>query len=126
MLLFGIFAALGLTLAATGIYGVLSHHVALQTRDIGVRLAIGARPRRVLGTVLMEGLALAGIGAGCGVAGTIVLGRAMRGLLFGITELDPATYVIALGALFLAAAIGCYFPARAAMRIGPLIALRQE
>jgi predicted permease len=126
MFLLAAFGALALILAATGIYGVLSHQVAAQTREIGIRLAIGASPGSVLKMEFRRGMTLVIIGA---VAGTVVafaFARVMRTLLFGITQSDPVSYALAVLTLAAAAALACYVPARRAMRVDPMTALRHE
>ncbi len=126
MLLLAAFAGIGLILAAAGIYGMLLHHVALQTREIGVRMAIGATRKDVLIAIAGNGMKLVAIGASAGCLAAISLARVMHSLLTGVTPFDPMTYVSALVVMLASAALGCYFPARAAMKIEPLEALRGE
>ena len=126
MLLLSIFAGLALTLAAVGIYGVMAYAVAQRTREIGVRLALGARPRDVLGMVLLGGGKLAGFGIVLGLVGALILNRLLRNQLYGVSAHDPLTYIgvaLLLGVVGLAA---CYLPARRATRVDPLVALRYE
>ncbi|HLW82305.1 MAG TPA: ABC transporter permease [Candidatus Acidoferrales bacterium] len=125
-LLLGSFGGLGLILAMVGIYGVISYGVTQRTREIGVRMALGAQPANVLRMVIREGMFLAGGGILVGIGGALALGRVLQSLLFEIKPSDPATFVgvsIALGLVALAA---CYIPARRAMRVDPMVALRYE
>jgi predicted permease len=126
MLLIGVFAAAALLLAAIGLYGVIAFWVTQRTREIGVRVALGAQYPDVLRLVLVHGLSLSTAGIGLGVAVTLGLGRAMSGLLYGLQPTDPAT--LAMAALVLAgvAMAATYFPARRAALVDPLVALRAE
>ncbi|MGH9331582.1 MAG: ABC transporter permease [Vicinamibacterales bacterium] len=126
MLLAGLFAAIALTLALVGVYGVLSFAVAQRTSEIGVRMALGATRADVLGLVVGDGLRMVGLGAIIGVAGAAVAGRAMRTLLFGVHAVDPLTLGVTVALLVAAAAIACAAPARRATRIDPVEALRYE
>jgi putative ABC transport system permease protein len=122
----GVFAAIAVLLSAVGIYGVLAYAVGQRTREFGVRTALGARSRDVLAMVLRQGLRLTSIGIGVGLAGAIALTRYIEGMLYGVTPLDPLTYV-AVAALFAAVtSIASYLPARRATRIDPMVALRYE
>jgi putative ABC transport system permease protein len=125
-LLFGLFAALATLLAAVGIFGVMSYSVTLQTREIGLRMALGAQPGEVLGLILKQGLLLTSIGIGIGLAGALALTRVMSGLLFGVGSTDPATFAAIVVLLTLVSLIACYLPARRATRIDPLIAMRYD
>jgi putative ABC transport system permease protein len=125
-LLFGLFAALATVLAAVGIFGVMSYSVTLQTREIGLRMALGAQPGQVLGLVLKQGLLLTSIGIGLGLAGALALTRVLSGLLFGVGSTDPATFAAIVVLLTLVSLIACYLPARRATRIDPLIAMRYD
>jgi putative ABC transport system permease protein len=124
--LLGIFAGVAVTLAAIGIYGVMAYTVAQSTRDIGLRMAIGAERRSILALVLGRGMMLALIGIGVGALLSLGMTRSLQGLLFGLTSFDPAT-LVGVAALFaMVAALASYVPARRAIRVDPLVALRQD
>jgi putative ABC transport system permease protein len=118
------FAALALVLAAIGIYGVISFAVAQRTREIGVRMALGARPGDIAGVVLKRSATLAGIGLGIGIAGTLALGRYVKTLLFGVEPADLATITLCAAGLFAIALAASYVPARRAGRVDPMVSLR--
>jgi len=124
--LLGLFALLAMILAATGIYGVMSYSVAQRTQEIGVRMALGARPLDVLKLVVRQGMILAVLGVVVGLAGALALTRVMSSLLFGVTERDPITFGVVAVLLIAVAFIACFVPARRATRVDPLIALRCE
>ena len=124
--LLGLFALLAMILAATGIYGVMSYSVAQRTQEIGVRMALGARPLDVLKLVVRQGMMLALIGVIVGLAGAFALTRVMSSLLFGVTERDPITFVAVAALLIVVAFIACFVPAHRATRVDPLITLRCE
>ena len=124
--LFAVFASLALVLAAIGIYGVMSYMVSQRTREIGIRVALGASRATVLGLVIRNGFGLVVVGLAGGVAAALGLSQLVRSLLFGITATDPATYIGVPLLLAVVALIACYLPARRAASVDPLIALRQE
>src|SRR5256886_2496165 len=124
--LLGLFGALALILASIGIYGVLAYSVAQRTSEIGLRMALGAQPRQVLGLVLKQGMLLATIGAAVGIVVALPVARMAGNLLYGVSATDPLTYVGITLLLMAVALLACYLPARRATRIDPLIALRVE
>jgi putative ABC transport system permease protein len=125
-LMLGLFAALAAMLAAIGVYGVLTYTVIQRTQEIGVRMAIGAQRGAVLALVLRKGLVLTSIGLTIGLIGAGIATRALQGMLFGITPLDPATYVVVSLLFGLAAVFAAYLPARRATKVDALVALRSE
>jgi putative ABC transport system permease protein len=125
-LLLATFSGIALFLAAIGIYGVMAYSVAQRTQEIGVRMALGARPVHVLKLVLGQSLVMLVIGTVVGLAGAFALTRLMRTLLFEITATDPLTYVSVIGILAVVALLACYIPARRAAKVDPLVALRYE
>jgi putative ABC transport system permease protein len=124
--LFATFAVVALILAAVGIYGVMSFAVAQRTHEIGLRIALGASPRHVLRLVDGEGTLLALIGLTLGLGGAYFVGRAMKSVLYEVGAMDPLSVVLVALTLLLSALLACYVPARRAMRVDPLVALRQE
>jgi ABC-type antimicrobial peptide transport system permease subunit len=121
-----IFAALALTLAAIGIYGILSYLVSNRKREIGIRMALGARPREVLLMVLRQGIGLGLAGGLLGVAGAVAAGRLLSGLLFGVKPTDPATLAVVFAAAVLVAVAACAVPGRRAASTHPMGALRAD
>ena len=125
-LLLTLFAALATLLSAVGIFGVMNYSVALRTREIGLRLAIGAQPHQVLLLILKQGLSLTVIGVALGLAASFALTRLLSGLLFGVAAVDAGTFAMMSLLLVVVSIAACYLPARRAMKIDPLQALRYE
>jgi putative ABC transport system permease protein len=126
MILFECFALLALVFAATGIYGVLSGNVAERTREIGVRSALGASRGEILALVLRQAMTLTVLGIAIGLAGAAAATQALVSMLFGISRLDPITYLGVIAVLALVSAIACWTPAWRAARVDPSITLRAE
>jgi len=126
LLLMGVFAMAALLLAMAGILGVLAYSVARRTREIGVRIALGASTRNVLGLVLRQALITAVIGVMAGLVGAILLTRTMRSLLFEVSPNDPVTLLGVTLLLLAVALLAAYIPARRATRVDPMVALRYE
>jgi predicted permease len=124
--LLGIFAALGLTVALLGIYGVVSYSVARRTQEIGVRMALGAARADVLRMVLRQGLTLVAVGAAIGTAGALGATRVIASELYGVTPTDPWTFSAAIALMLLVGCAACWIPARRATRVDPIVALRYE
>jgi len=124
--LIAVFAVLALLLASLGIYGVISYLVVRRHHEIGVRIAVGAQRGDILRLVLGHGARLAGIGLVAGVVASLGAGRALSSLLFQVSPFDPATLGGASVVLVAVALLACYLPARRAMRVDPLAALRHE
>jgi len=126
MFLFSAFAVLSLTLAAVGIYGLVSYSVSQRTHEIGIRLALGAQRGHILGLILRTGVILTLSGIVIGVAGALALTRLLTSLLYGVTATDMMTFVVVSVALFAIALVACLIPARRATRVEPLVALRHD
>jgi predicted permease len=126
MALLGTFAALALVLGLVGVYGVTSYLVAQRTREVGLRLALGAQPRTVVRMVVRQGMVVAAVGVGAGLVGALALTRLMAGLLYEVSPNDAATLGVVTAVLAGATLLANYIPARRAARVDPLVALRAE
>ena len=124
--LLGVFGAVGLTLATVGLYGVMNYSVRRRTREIGIRMALGARTGGVLRLVARQGLALAGIGVAIGLALSLLVSRFAASLLYGISATDPLTFIAVPTLLLIVAVLAVLLPARRAAKTDPLAALRYE
>jgi putative ABC transport system permease protein len=124
--LFSVFAALALLLATIGLYGLLAYTTLKRVREIGIRLALGARPGQIRALILSHGLQLLLIGSGIGLLGAIAISRALQTVLFEVGGLDPRIYLGVGVLLFAATLLACWLPARRASRVDPIVALRTE
>jgi ABC-type antimicrobial peptide transport system permease subunit len=124
--LFSVFAGLALTLATIGLYGLLSYTTLKRVREIGIRLALGARPAQVRTLILSHGMQLLGIGAAIGLVSAIALSQLLQRVLFEVKGVDPKIYLEVGLLMFAATAVACWIPARRASRVDPIVALRTE
>ncbi len=126
VILLEVFAGMALLLAVLGLYGVISYSVTQRTQEIGIRMALGAQRGEVLGLVIGQGMILAGIGAGIGLAASVTFSLKLRSQFFGVSAFDPWTFGVTVLVLIAGALAGCFFPARRATRVDPMDALRYE
>jgi putative ABC transport system permease protein len=126
MMLLGLFAAIAMVLASIGIYGVMSYSVTQRAHEIGIRMALGAARRNVLGMVMRQGLLLVALGVVIGVVGSLGLTRLIASQLFGVQPSDPVTFVLVATTLVGVAALATFVPAMRATRVDPVVALRDE
>jgi putative ABC transport system permease protein len=126
LILIASFGIAALLLATAGVFGVLAYSVSRRTREIGVRIALGARSGDVLTMILGQGLRTVLIGMAIGITGALALTRTLQSLLFGVTATDPSTFTVVIFFLFVAALLACYIPARRAAKVDPMVALRNE
>ena len=126
MFLLGLIAAIAILLTVVGVYGVMNYAVAQRTREIGIRMALGAQPGQVRSLILKQGMVLSGAGLLIGVGSCFIFMRFIASLLFGVSTTDPVIFIaVALG-LTIVSMAACYIPARKATKVDPLIALRYE
>jgi putative ABC transport system permease protein len=126
LILIGIFGVIALTLASVGLYSVMAYSVTQRSHELGIRIAVGASPRDILRLVLGQGVRLTLIGAALGLVASLLVTRALASLLFGVSATDPLTFIAVPVVLALVAMLACYLPARRAMRVDPIVALRYE
>jgi ABC-type antimicrobial peptide transport system permease subunit len=126
MLLLGIFASVAMLLAIVGIYGVVAYTVARRTREMGIRVALGAQRWDIVKSVVAQGMVPTMIGVVLGLLGAFGLTRVLDSLLYGVSATDPATFVALAAGLGLVATVACYVPARRATRVDAVVALREE
>jgi ABC-type antimicrobial peptide transport system permease subunit len=125
MMLLTVFGAIGLLLAAAGIYGVIAYSVAQRTREFGIRMALGATRHRILASVLWTGTLLAAIGTGIGVAAGLWLTKLLQGFVWGVSPLDPVTFACVVALLIVVAVLASAIPALRVIRLNPVTALRE-
>jgi ABC-type antimicrobial peptide transport system permease subunit len=123
-MMLGIFGGIAVILAAIGIYGIMAYTVSQRTAELGIRMALGARRGDVLALVLRQGLLLSGIGISIGVAGALLTTRYLQALLYGLSSLDPVTFIVMILLFVVVSAFAAYVPAKRALRVDPLIAIR--
>ena len=126
MILLAILAALALAVACVGLYGVISYFVSQRTREIGVRMALGAQRGDILSLILTHGAKITAVGAAVGIAASLILTRRMASELFGVSSYDPVTFASVAVLLMAVGLAACWIPARRAMRVDPMVALRYE
>jgi ABC-type antimicrobial peptide transport system permease subunit len=124
--LFLIFAAIALLLASIGLYAVIAHSVNQRTQELGIRMAIGATAHDIVGLVFRQGMIPLGIGLVIGLAASLAVNRVLKSMLVNVSPSDPTTLAVASSVLVLSALLGCWIPARRAMRVDPVVALRHE
>jgi len=124
--LMGIFSIIAVTLAAIGIYGLVAYSVSQRTREIGIRIVMGAEQRAILQLILGQALVLIAVGIGVGVLGAFALTRYLKSLLFGLSPTDAPTFILATGFISVIAALASYTPSRRALKVDPAITLRHE
>jgi putative ABC transport system permease protein len=124
--LLGAFSSLALLLAAIGLYGVVAYSVTQRTREIGIRLAVGAQRGDVMNLIVGEGLKMAAAGVALGLVASLLMSHVLRSLLFGVTATDPFVFAANAAILLLVAVLACAIPARRAARVDPMVALRNE
>ncbi len=126
MAVLGIFAAIALVLAAVGVYGIMAFSVTQRTHEIGVRMALGAERRAVLGLIVRQGLAFTLTGVMIGIGGAWVLTRFLTSFLYAVRPTDPATFLVVSAVLVAVSILATYIPARRATKVDPMVALRYE
>jgi putative ABC transport system permease protein len=126
LVMLGIAGTMALLLGAVGLYGVIAYSVSRRTREIGIRIALGAQQNNVMRLILGEGMLVILIGLAIGLASSLALTRFLSSLLFGVTATDPITFAAVAVLLAVVALAACYIPARRAMRVDPIVALRYE
>jgi putative ABC transport system permease protein len=124
--LLSIFGLLALSLAAIGLYGVMAYSVSQRTRELGIRVSVGAERRDIFKLILGEGLAISVVGLLAGLVATLAVTRLTANLLYGVSSTDPATFIVIALLLLCVTLLACYFPARRATKVDPMIALRFE
>jgi ABC-type antimicrobial peptide transport system permease subunit len=124
--LLSIFGGISILLSVAGLFGIMMHSVNQRTNEIGIRVALGARSGSILGMVAQQGMLVIGIGILCGVVASLALTRVIGRFLWGVTATDPLTFVLVLLAMLIVGLLACLVPARRALRIDPILALRWE